>query len=85
MGWLFIRHETVNEMDPVLDKLASITLADRWSKPEMLRIRHWCRGCSIVAPRIKGEGHADNTPAPLDEDELAIRHRYYHICPIPTN
>jgi HEAT repeat protein len=38
-GWLFLRHETVNEMYPALDKLSAISLSERWSHPEMVRIR----------------------------------------------
>lgn len=37
--WLFLRHETENELYPTLDKLASIPLSERWSHPEMVKIR----------------------------------------------
>jgi HEAT repeat protein len=47
-GWLFLRHETVNEMYPALDKLASIPLAERWSHPEMIKIRQL--GPAVVPP-----------------------------------
>jgi HEAT repeat protein len=38
-GWLLLRYQTVNEMYPALDKLASISLSERWSHPEMIKIR----------------------------------------------
>ena len=38
-GWLYLRHETVNEIYPALDALASIPLSQRWSHPEMIKIR----------------------------------------------
>jgi len=47
-GWLFLRQATENEMYPALDKLASIPLADRWSKPEMTQIRQL--GAAAVPP-----------------------------------
>src|SRR4051812_41907674 len=47
-AWLFLRHETVNEMYPALDKLASISLAQRWSDPEMLKIREL--GAKAIPP-----------------------------------
>jgi hypothetical protein len=47
-GWLFLRQATENEMYPALDKLASIPLADRWSKPEMMQIRRL--GAAAVPP-----------------------------------
>lgn len=48
MAWLFLRHETVNEMYPALDKLASIPLSERWSHPEMLKIRQL--GPAVIPP-----------------------------------
>jgi len=36
---LFLQHSVVNVMHPALDKLASIQLSERWSHPEMLKIR----------------------------------------------
>jgi HEAT repeat protein len=47
-AWLFLRHATVNEMYPALDKLASIPLGDRWSHPEMVKIRQL--GPAVVPP-----------------------------------
>ncbi len=38
-GWFVLHRETVNEMYPALDKLASMPLANRWSSPEMMKIR----------------------------------------------
>src|SRR5215475_9766898 len=48
LGWLFLRHATVNEMYPALDKLASIPLADRWSHPDMIKIRQL--GAAAIPP-----------------------------------
>lgn len=48
LGWLFLDQSTVNEMYPALDKLASIPLGDRWSKPEMMQIRQL--GAAAVPP-----------------------------------
>jgi HEAT repeat protein len=48
IGWLFLRHATVNEMYPALDKLASIPSGDRWSQPEMVKIRQL--GPAVVPP-----------------------------------
>jgi hypothetical protein len=54
-GWLILRHETVNEMYPSLDKLSSIPLSERWSNPEMIKIRQL--GRAVVPPlrRVLGE------------------------------
>ncbi len=38
-AFLFLQHSVVNVMHPALDKLASIPLSQRWSHPEMLKIR----------------------------------------------
>jgi hypothetical protein len=38
-GWLFFRDATASRMYPALDKLAAIPLPDRWSHPEMVKIR----------------------------------------------
>jgi hypothetical protein len=48
LGWFFVHQATVNEMYPALDKLASIPLEDRWSKPEMIQIRRL--GAAAVPP-----------------------------------
>jgi hypothetical protein len=47
-GWLWLRHETVNRLYPALDKLASISLSERWSHPDMNRIRQL--GPEVVPP-----------------------------------
>lgn len=36
---LFLQQSTVNVMHPALDKLSAVTISERWSHPEMLRIR----------------------------------------------
>jgi len=38
-GVLFLRHDVTNVMHPSLDKLAAVSLEQRWSHPEMLKIR----------------------------------------------
>ncbi|HVV71073.1 MAG TPA: HEAT repeat domain-containing protein [Verrucomicrobiae bacterium] len=45
---LFLRYETVNEMHPALDQLASVSLSERWSHPAMVRIRQL--GPAVVPP-----------------------------------
>ena len=47
-GWFVLHRETVNEMYPALDKLASMPLANRWSSPEMMKIRQL--GTAVVPP-----------------------------------
>ena len=47
-GWFVLHRETVNEMYPALDKLASMPLANRWSSPEMMKIRQL--GPAVVPP-----------------------------------
>jgi HEAT repeat protein len=38
-GLLYLRNSVTNVMHPALDTLSNVNLADRWSHPEMLRIR----------------------------------------------
>jgi hypothetical protein len=69
-GWLFLQQATVNEMYPALDKLASVPLADRWSKPEMVQIRQL--GAAAVPPlrRVLKEKDRRMTHFLLDEADL---------------
>ena len=38
-GMLYLRRSVVNVMHPALDKLSAVDFGQRWSHPEMLRIR----------------------------------------------
>lgn len=38
-GLVFLQLSTVNPLHPALDKLAAVTISERWSHPEMVKIR----------------------------------------------
>src|SRR2546422_11103200 len=38
-GMVFLRQSVVNVMHPALDTLSAISLSERWSHPELLKIR----------------------------------------------
>src|SRR5258708_4540824 len=36
---IFLQQSTVNPLHPALDKLAAVSISERWSHPEMIKIR----------------------------------------------
>ncbi len=85
LGWLFLDQSTVNEMYPALDKLASIPLGDRWSKPEMMQIRQL--GAAALPPlrRVLREKDSRTTHFLLwVKTNWPSVNRYYSHLPDPN-
>jgi HEAT repeat protein len=83
-GWLLLRLQTDNEMYPALDKLASVSLSERWSHPEMVKIREL--GAKAIPPLRAVLREKDK---PTTRFLLWLRKkwpgvtRYYHHFPDP--
>src|ERR1041384_462687 len=40
-GMVFLAHDATNEIHPILDKLSTVSFGERWSRPEMIKIRQF--------------------------------------------
>lgn len=40
-GMLFLTRDATNEMHPILDKLSTVGVGERWSQPEMIKLRQF--------------------------------------------
>src|SRR5436309_1516933 len=58
---LFLRQSTVNVLHPALDQLSAVPFAERWSDPQMLRIRELGERDVPFLRRVLREKHSPTT------------------------